>query len=298
MGIWLTAHSFFPYIAYVKKTIFLLAISLISLFTLAHEFWFKPQKFFFSIREIARIHFMVGENFKGENWSGNQEKVRQLFHYTPSDNVVDVSSKLSASNGDSLQLPLQEEGTHMVVFNSTNSFISLEADKFNDYLKEDGLDEIAGYRKKHNEENKKGKEHYQRSIKTVLQVGYKVTDACTQTTVLPLDIIPEKNPYDVPVSRSSSAPVKVRFRVLFHNNPLADALVKIWYHQPGKPVQMDTLRTDKKGWITAQRHPGPYLLSCVHMEHTPNDKEAEWQSYWGSLSFEYSQFFPGNATRP
>jgi hypothetical protein len=69
--------------------------------------------------------------------------VQQLFHYTPSDNVVDVSSKLSSNKGDSLQLPLQEEGTHMVVFNSTNSFISLEADKFNDYLKEDGLDEIA-----------------------------------------------------------------------------------------------------------------------------------------------------------
>ncbi len=83
-----------------------------------------------------------------------------------------------------------------------------------------------------------------------------------------------------------------------HSNPLAGALVKVWYHQPGKPVQMDTLRTDKRGWITAQRHPGPYMVSCVYMEHTPDDKEAEWQSYWGSLSFEYSQFFPGNASRP
>jgi hypothetical protein len=288
----------FSYIASVKKTILLLAITAISLFALAHEFWFKPKKFFYSIREIARIHFMVGENFKGEDWTGNKDKVQQLLHYTPSDNVVDVSSKLSSNKGDSLQLPLQEEGTHMVVFNSTNSFISLEADKFNAYLKEDGLDEIAGYRKKNNEENNKGTEHYQRSIKTLLQVGYKITEACTKATVLPLDIIPEKNPYDVPVLRSSSAPVKVRFRVLFHSNPLAGALVKVWYHQPGKPVQMDSLRTDKRGWFTTERHPGPYMVSCVHMEHTPGDKEAEWQSYWGSLSFEYSQFFPGNGTRP
>ncbi len=241
---------------------------------------------------------MIGENFKGEDWSGNKDKVQQLFHYTPSANVVDVSSKLSSNKGDSLQLPLQEEGTHMVVFNSTNSFISLEADKFNAYLKEDGLDEIANYRREHNEENKKGTEHYQHSIKTILQVGYKLTDACTKTTVLPLDIIPERNPYDVPVSRSSAAPVKVRFRVLLHSKPLPGSLVKIWYHLPGKPVQMDTLRTDKKGWVTAQRHPGRYMVSCVHMEHTPADKDAEWQSYRGSLSFEYSQFFPGNATRP
>lgn len=241
---------------------------------------------------------MVGENFKGEDWSGNKDKVQQLFHYTPSDEVIDVSSKLSSNKGDSLQLPLQDEGTHMVVFNSTNSFISLEADKFNAYLTEDGLNEIASYRREHNEENKTGTEHYQRSIKTILQVGYKLTDACSKTTVLPLDIIPERNPYDVPVSRASTAPVKVRFRVLFHRNPLPGALVKIWYHLPGRTVQMDTLRTDKKGWLTAQRHPGPYLISCVHMVHTPADQEAEWQSYWGSLSFEYSQFFPGNGTRP
>ncbi|MES2331000.1 MAG: DUF4198 domain-containing protein [Bacteroidota bacterium] len=281
----------------MKKIFLLAAISIVSLVALAHEFWFLPQKFFFSIREVARIHFMVGENFHGENWSGNREKVQQLFHYTPSDNVVDVSGYLSMNKGDSLQLPLQEEGTHMVVFNSTNSFISLEADKFNEYLREDGLDNIAIYRKENHEEDKKSTEHYQRSIKTLLQAGYKLTDACTQPTVLPLDILPEKNPYSVPIGRSSTSPVKVRFRVLFQHNPLAGALVKTWYYVPGKPVQVDTFRTDKRGWITAVRHPGPYMVSCVYMERTSDDKEAQWQSYWGSLSFEYNQFFPGNGSR-
>ncbi|MEO8171668.1 MAG: DUF4198 domain-containing protein [Sediminibacterium sp.] len=281
----------------MKKIILLFLITIVSLFAWAHEFWFMPNKFFYSIREVARIRFMVGEGFEGENWSGNKEKIQQLFHYTPSEEIIDISEKLSAHPGDSLQLPLQEEGTHMVVFNSNNSFISLESEKFNEYLKEDGLDNAARYRKEHNEENKKSTEHYQRSIKTLLQVGYKLTDACTKTTVLPLDIIPEKNPYAIPSGRSSTAPVKVRFRVLFQHNPLPGALVKIWYREPGKKAQMDTLRTDKKGWVTAQRHVGRYMVSCVYMAHTPDDKEAEWQSYWGSLSFEYSQFFPGNATR-
>lgn len=247
---------------------------------------------------MARIRFLVGEGFQGENWGGNKDKVHQLFHYTPSDEIIDISSRLSTNKGDSLQLPLQDEGTHMVVFNSTNSFISLEADKFNEYLKEDGLDKAAQYRKEHNEENKKSTEHYQRSIKTLLQVGYKVTDVCTRPTLLPLDIIPEKNPYAVLPSQASLAPVKVRFRVLFQSKPLADALVKIWYYPPGNPVKMDSLRTDKRGWVTAVRHPGRYLVSCVHMERTPNNGEAEWQSYWASLSFEYSQFFPGSGTRP
>ena len=199
---------------------------------------------------------MAGENFKGDSWSGDKEKIQQLIHYTPSDDLVDISDKLSANKGDSLLLPLPDEGTHMIIFNSNNSFIS---------------------------------------IKTILQVSSTLTDACTKPTTLPLDIIPEKNPYAVQAGSKNA--VKVRFRVLFQYKPLAGALVKAWYHVPGKAIQLDTLRTDKKGWITADRHPGRYMISCVHMDHTPADKEAEWLSYWGSLSFEYSQFFPGRATR-
>jgi len=281
----------------VKRIILFSIICIVSVITLAHEFWFQPQKFFYSIREVARIRFVVGENFIGENWAGNKDRVDQLVHYTPSGFAQDVSSKLSGNKGDSLQLPLQEEGTHMVIFSSNNSLISLDAAKFNDYLKEDGLDNAALYRKENKEESKTGTEHYQRSIKTILQVSYTLTDDCTRPTSLPLDIIPEQNPYFVTVGARESL-LKVRFRVLFNKEPLSNALVKVLYHVPGKKeVRMDTLRTNKRGWITADRHPGPYLVSCTHMEHTRNDKEADWQSYWGSLSFEYSQFFPGSSTR-
>jgi hypothetical protein len=38
-----------------------------------------------------------------------------------------------------------------------------------------------------------------------------------------------------------------------------------------------------------------YGKLCSYGTHT-GDKEAEWQSYWGSLSFEYSQFFPRQRT--
>ena len=259
---------------------------------MAHEFWFQPQKFFYSIREVAKIRFVVGENLEGENWNGNKSRIIELAHFTPSGNVLDISANLSENKGDSVQLPLQEEGTHMITFLSTNSFISLDAEKFNEYLKEDGLDNVALYRKENHEENKKSTEHYQRSIKTILQVGEKITDACTKPTSLPLDIIPDTNPYVIPLQGFKQSQLKVRFRVLFNNEPLNNALVRIWYHMPGKAgVRVDSFITNKKGWITADRHPGRCMISCVHMEHTPEDKEAEWQSYWGSLSFEYSQFF-------
>jgi uncharacterized GH25 family protein len=275
----------------VKKTILLLGIIVISIIAPAHEFWLSPQKFFYSIREMANIRFLLGEGFKGDNWSGNREKIEQLVYYTPSGKMVDISDKVSLNKGDSLQLPLQESGTHMIIFNSKNSFISLDATKFNAYLQEDGLDNAIRYRKENHQENQKSTEHYQRSIKTLLQISEKSTDACTKPTSLPLDIIPEINPYAIPILDSKKGPVKVRFRILFKGQPLVNTLVKIWYRLPGKIPRMDTFRTDKKGRITAERHPGPYMVSCVYMERTTGNEEAEWQSYWGSLSFEYSQFF-------
>lgn len=275
----------------VKRTTLLFFVSVLSVIAFAHEFWLYPQKFFYTIRETANIRFQAGENFTGKNWVGNKDKVQELLHYTPTGNIIDLSSRLSANKGDSLQLPLQEEGTHMIIFHSTNSFINLEAQKFNSYLKEDGLDKTILYRKAHNEEQINGKEYYQRSAKTIIQVSGLLTDECTKPTRLPLDIIPEENPHSIPVLNSSESAKKVKFRVLFNGEPLNNALIKIWYHSSKTQVNMDTARTNKKGWMITERHSGPFLVSCVHMERNDKDKEADWQSYWASLSFEYSQFF-------
>lgn len=275
----------------MKKLSIFIVISIISLLGFAHEFWLQPNKFFYSIREIAKIRFVVGENFNGENWAGNHEKIQQLLHFTPKDEIFDISKGISLNKGDSLLLPLKEEGTHMVVFNSSNSFINLEADKFNHYLLEDGLDEVYAYRKAHNETSKNGKEFYQRSVKTILQVGDEVSNACKLSTSLPLDIIPIENPYVTPILGASEKPLKVQFKIQFNNKPLIHALVKVWYRVPGIGLRMDTVRTNKKGWIVTERHPGPFLVSCVHMERMQDNTEADWQSYWASLSFEYSQFY-------
>lgn len=281
----------------MKRTTLLLFVSVLSVIAFAHEFWLHPQKFFYSIRQVANIRFLSGENFTGENWMGNKDKVQELLHYTPSGNIVDLASRLSLNKGDSLQLPLEEEGTHMIIFKSNNSFINLEAQQFNAYLKDDGLSNTVLYRKAHNEEQINGKEYYQRSVKTILQVSGKLTDAATRPTILPLDIIPEENPYSIPVLNSKEGTKKVKFRILFNGSPLNNALVKIWYHTSKTHVNMDTARTNKKGWIITERHSGPYLVSCVHMERNNKDAIADWQSYWASLSFEYSQFFTRTAVR-
>lgn len=275
----------------MKKKLLVILFLVSSTLLTAHEFWLSPDKYFYTIRDIASIRFHVGENFTGENWSGNKEKIKVLSHYLPSGNITDLSDRLSMNKGDSIRLPLQTEGTHMVVFNSTNSHIELEADKFNEYLKEDGLQKAIQYRLKNGEHDKTGKEYYQRSVKTIIQVGNERTNACTAPTHLPLDIIPLENPYASPgMDPQGSLPI-VKFRVLFKGKPLANWLIKTWFRDEKSKIQMKEYQTNNRGIISVKRYSGPFMVSTVYMERLNGDPKADWQSYWASLNFEYSSFF-------
>lgn len=257
---------------------------------LAHEFWLQPNAYFSRIGEIVNIRFNVGENFTGENWKGNREKVQQLLHYTPSNDVIDISNKLSFAMGDSLKIAFEKEGTQMIVFNSTNSFINLEAKKFNAYLVEDGLTNALNFRKANNEDTIAGKEYYQRSVKTIIQCGTKLTNNCTKPTNLPLDIVPENNPYEIITSiidYKSPAPITENwFRIYFNKKPLPNTLVKHWYKKSDGTIAFDNLSTNKRGWVNIEQRQGVNMISCVYMERYTKDTTANWQSYWSSVTFE------------
>jgi uncharacterized GH25 family protein len=171
----------------------------------------------------------------------------------------------------------------MVIYNSKNSFINLAPAKFNPYLKEDGLNDVAAYRKLHKEENSNGKEYYQRSVKTLLQVGTLYTIALMKPTVLPLDIIPSENVYNLGYKGKNPL---VNFTVLFNKKPLVNTLVKVWHKTGNLKTQLTDLRTDNLGKISTKiTVNGSWMISCVHMERNSVDTSADWQSYWASVTF-------------
>ena len=111
------------------KPLLTVCLLIIGMIGLAHEFWLQPNKYYLSKNDLLSIRFLVGKNFTGENWKGNRNKVQQLIHYLPDNKQIDISSQLSENiEGDSLELQLQQDGTHVIAFNSTNSFINLNAD--------------------------------------------------------------------------------------------------------------------------------------------------------------------------
>ena len=264
----------------IKKTttLFLLLILISSLS--AHEFWLSPDKFIYKRTEEVNIRFLVGENFEGENWKGNNERIKSLKLYYGGVND-DLSPLMTDIPGDSIEYFMVDEGTNLIAFNSSNSFIELEPAKFEEYLEEDGLTNALEYRKQNKETGCHGREFYQRCAKTLIQVGDEKDKTFSYATDLAIDIIPFSNPYQLNNKELFKA------RIFYKRSPLVSALVKLWHRVNGK-TQMRELRTDGNGDIgfpVATK--GKWMISTVKMDRLYDNPIADWQSYWGSLTWGY-----------
>jgi len=264
----------------IKKTIlfFFLAILLSSLS--AHEFWLNPERFIYKRTAKVNIKFLVGENFDGENWNGNNERIKflKIYYGGVSDDLSDV---VTETEGDSIEYYMIDEGTNMIAFNSNNSFIEMEPAQFNKYLEEDGLTNALEYRQQNNEMGCNGRELYQRCAKTILQVSEVTDKTYAVATPLIIDIIPFFNPYEL------KSQDHFRAKIFFKGSPLSNHLIKTWHRIKNK-MEKKEMRTDSNGEIIFPvTTTGKWMISTVKMERVNDNPICDWQSYWGSLTWGY-----------
>jgi uncharacterized GH25 family protein len=178
---------------------------------------------------------------------------------------------------------LYEEGTHLFALDWSARSLELKAEDFSEYLTAEGLDHILQLRKQRGEETHSGRERYSRYVKTLVQVGEKVSKTFKTIVGQTIELIPLENPYDKKVNDS------IRVQLLFRNVPLAGALVSATYE--GYTTKPDTyeqsVRTDAEGIATIRlTQGGRWLVRSVHMLPLDNSAEADWESWWTSLTFE------------
>ena len=249
---------------------------------LAHEFWIFPENFFPKVGEKLAWRIQVGENYEGERWGGGSRRVERLrLLTTAGEKALTATVRQSDSQVEPPAVAIEVPGTQMLVLETNNSFIELEADKFEAYLKEDGLQLALDYRQKNAEQQKIGREFYRRCAKAILQVGDATNDLPSKPTALDLDIIPLQNPY----AMQPGSPLTCR--VLYQQKPLANAMVRCWRRVNGQ-TEVEFKQTDVKGEATfdlPKKGKAAYMLSSVHMVRLTGNDKADWQSLWGSVTF-------------
>lgn len=243
----------------------------------AQEFWMLPDKSNYNRGDTLKIRFNVGDSFIGDTWNLRSERIESITcdFATKSDNIT---GKAISGKGDHLKIPITTEGTYVVGMKGKNAFVELDAEKFNNYLKENALDDAINQRKKTGTTDQPGKEFYVRYTKLIVQAGQKLDEGYRKKIGLPLELIPQKNPATYKTGDI------VKFTLLYEGKPLFGARAFVWNNKEGR-VYSQPIYSQQDGSIEVRLfNSGPWMISVVKMVPS-KEAGADWQSYWGTVVF-------------
>jgi len=242
---------------------------------LAHDFWIEPSDYNAKPGKLIGFRIFVGHLPSPDEFARKDSHIAKFSVWGP-DGETPIPGRQGAVPAG-LARPTKP-GIYVAGYLSTGTHIEMPAEKFNSYLKEEGLDAATRMRASRRENNQPGMEIYSRCAKSIFRVGDGGMTGWDRELSLPLEIIPDTNPYDLHTGDT------LPFHVLFNGKPAANILVGCM-DQEGDEVQMYA-RTDAGGRaaFTIPRG-GRWVLHCVNMVPAEKGADADWRSYWASLSF-------------
>ncbi len=243
----------------------------------AHDFWIELSTYRPAVDATVDVRLFVGQRFRGEALPRNPAMIVR-FALASEQGETPVPGR--AADEPAGRVRIQMPGLQVIGYRSRNTPVSLEPAKFDEYLREEGLEWVIGDRAKRGESRKPSREIFSRCAKALLSAGDGGATGYDRAFGFELELIPEKNPYEL--KGGDGLPV----RVAYEGKPLAGALVTaLPYDEPEKRISQ---RSDANGRVTfVLPREGVWLVRAVHMiPAAAGNAEADWESLWASLTFE------------
>ena len=243
---------------------------------LAHDMWIEPATFFPRPGQIVGVGLRVGEDLLGDPIPRNPALIHQFV-------VEDAAGRTPVVGRDGSDpagiVRAAMPGLLVIGYRSHPSAVTLDAAKFNQYLKEEGLESIAAMRSRRNDSGKGVRELFSRCAKSLMLIGPDGESQADRPLGFPLELVAEKNPYAL------GAEQELPVRLTFENRPLSGVLVVAINRL--NPTDKVSARSDAEGRVRFRlKHRGLWLVKAVHMVPAAADTGADWASYWASLTFE------------
>ena len=258
----------------------------------AHEFWVQPDTFRPAVGAATGVRLFVGDGFPGEHKPRDAKKLERLDVIGP-----EAGAKPVAIDGKDGADPVgmitpAKPGVYAVAYRGKESTITLEAEKFEEYLREEGLTEVLKKREELNESKAAGREAYSRCAKSLLCAGGEPAGAWDVKTGLAVEIVPTTNPY------AAHAGDTIAFLLLRDGKPVADAQLMALTQGDGKTIRT-TARTDANGRASfTLKQSGLWVINAVRMDRVDpkaGRTDVDWVSIWSSLTFDLA---PAASTPP
>jgi hypothetical protein len=240
-----------------------------------HDFWIESDQFTPDPGQTLDIRLREGVNFKGNtlpfipDWFKDFSKVTSAGR-SPVESIIgdDPAATLTVS-----------EGALLLGYRSNRNFVNLDANKFNSYLEEEGIEFIREQRIALGQDNEPAPEYFVRCAKALIQSGDSKENIYNAELGYILELIAEDDPYQL------NPGDELTFRLIYRNKPAAGLLVQAFTRE--KPEMRQRIRTDSTGRATIQlTEPGVWMIKAVNIQPIIGDPKAAWQSYWASYVFE------------
>jgi uncharacterized GH25 family protein len=245
----------------------------------AHDMWIQPANFSPAAGDIVSLRLLVGQDFLGDPLPRDPTLIRQFV-------VQDHAGRKPVIGRDGANpagfIRVAEPGLNVVGYFSNPSSVEETAQQFNKYLTDEGLDTAAALRASRKQTGSNVRELFTRCAKTL--VAADGTGGADTALGFTLELVAERNPYTL------HAGEELPLRLTYESHPLAGALViAMNRHNPADKIRA---RTGSDGRVKLRLPAsGMWLVKAVHMVPAPPASQADWQSYWASLTFN----LPGNA---
>lgn len=258
-----------------------------------HDFWLQPSQYWLAPGVATPLTLQVGHGPYRQRSPISPRRITRFAAIGPGGELLDLRGRLHPGEpreDGSLAFPVP--GAYIVVLETDNRAQShLPAIRFNDYLQVEGLTPALQERQRLHRMDVDGSEIYSRHAKALIRVGADSASGwVTRPVGLPLEIIPEVNPYASP--RPAALPV----RVLYQGQPLSGALVKLTeLEHDAEPFE--THRSDAGGRaIFTLPEQGTWLLNVIWTRPLPKTEETDFETLFSSLSFGFSGRVPAVGT--
>lgn len=246
----------------------------------AHDYWIEASNFWLQQGDRVLLYLRVGEYLAGQPAAFSLGRVMR-FHI---DNVTRRFEVLPLQRDPAGMARLMENGLQVVSFENTPTYLELPAERFNSYLRAEGLEGILSLRQDSGASDQPGREAYSRCAKALLWVGDDPpakgdSNHHNKPVGLTLELLPETNPYRL------QAPASLTVQLLYEGQPVTGALVMALNKSAPNEVQRVQSGPDGRADFVLRRS-GLWLVKTVHMVPAAAQAPEDWRSYWASLTFE------------
>ena len=241
----------------------------------AHEFWIEPTSFAPEPGKIIGIRARVGDGVLGDPVPRDPALLEKLVV----DSGTGATPVVGRDGGDPAGLlRIAVGGLHVIGYLGKPTPVEIPVDTFNTYLHDEGLDAVITERARRGTSRLGARELFTRCAKTLVLAGATRPDQHDRLLGFPLELLAETSPYSLPPNG------ELTVRLLFHGQPLPGALVTAIRRRNGERM---SVRSDSSGRARFTfPADGAWLIKSVHMTAPPVRANADWVSYWASLTFE------------